>query len=268
MMDIQDRGYPELAYRFLNAYLQRCGDYAGVAVLRYYLVYRALVRAKVAILRLAQVGADAAEKTEIWKEYESYLALARQYTGAAHAAVIITHGVSGTGKSWCAAQLAERCGAIQIRSDIERKRLYGYRADAETQSGVESGIYSQEASHRTYRRLEQLAREVIDGGYPVIADAAFLKQAERECFRRLAKDLGVPFVLLHFHADKDLLHARLRQRQAAGGDPSEAGIEVLESQMQGQELLSPGELSGALSVDTSRVSIDQLARQLTEKISA
>ncbi len=268
MMDIQDRGYSQLAYRFLNGYLQHSGDYAGVVMLHYYLVYRALVRAKVAVLRLGQGSIDAAGNNAIREEYASYMALAGQYTAPAHPALVITHGVSGTGKSWCASRLAERCSAIQIRSDVERKRLYGYSAAAGTQSGIESGIYAPAASQKTYRRLAQLAAAVIDGGYPVIVDAAFLQQAERRHFRELARDLGVPFVLLHFDADADRLHARLRQRQAAGSDASEAGIEVLAGQLQAQEPLLPEEMSGALCVDTDRVSIERLAGQLTEKISA
>ncbi|MEA2093717.1 MAG: AAA family ATPase, partial [Pseudomonadota bacterium] len=146
MMDMEDRGYSGLAYRFLNGYLQRTGDYDGVRLLRYYLVYRALVRAKVAVLRLVQADLEPAGETDAWKEFESYMRLARQYAENRRPAVIITHGVSGSGKSWWAAQLAERLGAIRIRSDVERKRLFGYKVDADTRSGIQTGIYSSPAS--------------------------------------------------------------------------------------------------------------------------
>ena len=250
VMDIQDRGYPELGWRFLNGYLQHTGDYAGLRLLRYYLVYRALVRAKVAILRCGQAVATDVQQVAR-AEYRGYMDLALSYIDTRVPALLITHGVSGSGKSWYAAQLAERLGAIQLRSDVERKRLHGYRADADTGSAVQSGIYTQTASEQTYTRLAELAAESIAGGYPVIVDATFLKQAQRSRFRELAAIHGVPFVLLHFEADRDTLLRRVRKRQAAGTDPSEAGVEVLEAQLVSQQPLLPEEQAGLISIDSA-----------------
>jgi len=250
VMDIQDRGYPELGWRFLNGYLQHTGDYAGVRLLRYYLVYRALVRAKVAMLRCGQ--AVAAELQQAARsEYQAYMDLAASYVEANAPVLLITHGVSGSGKSWYASRLAERLGAIQLRSDVERKRLHGYRADADTGSGVQSGIYTQDASEQTYARLAELAADVLAGGYPAIVDATFLKQAQRSRFRELAATCGVPFVLLHFEADRDTLLHRVRARRAAGTDPSEAGVAVLESQLASQQPLLPEEQDGLITVDSA-----------------
>ena len=267
MMDIQDRGYPGLAFRFMNGYLHHTGDYAGVRLLRYYLVYRALVRAKVAVLRFRQDDIAPDGKKAAWQECQAYMKLASHYMEGQTPALVATHGVSGTGKSWYAGHLAERLGAIQIRSDVERKRLYGYRAGADTGSGVQSGIYSAAASERTYARLETLAQSVIEGGYPVIVDAAFLKHAERDRFRQLAVGLGVPFALLHFTADQATLHRRLRQRQGTGTDPSEAGIEVLEAQLASQEPLLPEEMSAVIAVETSgQQPVDSVLGQLARRL--
>jgi hypothetical protein len=252
VMDLQDRGYPELAYRFLNAVLQQTGDYAGVRILRYYLVYRALVRAKVAVLRLDQAAMSAETEEAAWTEYESYVQLATRYAGSVAPALVITHGVSGTGKSWVASRLAISMGAIQVRSDVERKRLFGYRMDAKTGSGVQTGIYTVEAGLQTYARLADLARYLIEGGYTAIVDAAFLKHNERERFRLLAGQLGVPFVLLHFSADQGTLRNRIRERQDSGRDPSEAGIDVLEAQLRSQEPLLSNEREHVVEVETSR----------------
>ena len=266
VMDIRDRGYPRLSCRLLNVYLQHTGDYSGLALLRYYLVYRALVRAKVAVLRLAQVTSTLDEQ-DAWHEYASYMELAAHYLQPPLVALIITHGVSGSGKSYHAARLAEQLGAIQIRSDIERKRLHGYPAGAGTQSGIRAGIYSVDASARTRERLALLAATVIEAGYPVIMDATFLQFAWREQFRRLAASLSVPFVVLHFEADKQTLCARIRSRQAGGDDPSEAGIEVLEAQLASQDRLMPDEMADVLSVEPSMdPSTGELLGQLVEKL--
>jgi predicted kinase len=208
------------------------------------------VRAKVAMLRCGQ--AVAAElKQAARSEYQAYMDLASSYVEANAPVLLITHGVSGSGKSWYASRLAERLGAIQLRSDVERKRLHGYRADADTGSGVQSGIYTQDASEQTYARLAELAADVLAGGYPAIVDATFLKQAQRSRFRELAATCGVPFVLLHFEADRDTLLRRVRARRAAGTDPSEAGVEVLQTQLASQQPLLPEEQDGLITVDSA-----------------
>ncbi len=267
MMDLEDRGYPGLAYRFLNGYLQHSGDYAGAGLLRYYLVYRALVRAKVAILRLGAAGAGVASR-QAREEYESYMGLARQYAQVRRPAVVITHGVSAVGKSWHAAQLVERLGAIQVRSDLERKRLFGYHAQADSGSGIDTGIYTAEAGVRTYERLAEVARCIVDAGYPVIVDAAFLKQAQRARFQNLAGELQVPFVLLHIEADTDTLRRRIRARQLADKDPSEAGLAVLEAQLGSQEPLRPDELDAKIAILVRQdQTLDALVRELAGRIS-
>jgi aminoglycoside phosphotransferase family enzyme/predicted kinase len=267
VMDLQDRGYPELAYRFLNALLQQTGDYAGVRILRYYLVYRALVRAKVAALRLSQAAMSVETEDAAWDEYESYLQLAASYARSVAPAIIITHGVSGSGKSWVASRLTTSLGAVQVRSDVERKRLFEYRIDAKTGSGVQTGIYTAQAGLQTYARLADLARFLIEGGYTAIVDAAFLRRNERDRFRQLARQLGVPFVLLHFSADENTLRQRIRARQDSGHDPSEAGVEVLEAQLRSQEPLDSDECLHTVTIETScEPSVSDLARRITGKI--
>ena len=265
VMDIHDRGYPRLSCRLLNAWLQHTGDYSGLTLLRYYLVYRALVRAKVAILRQAQARSTLDEQ-DAWYEYASYMELASRYVEPPLPVLIITHGVSGSGKSFYATRLAERLGAIQVRSDLERKRLHGYPAGADTQSGIRTGLYSPAASERTYEQLALLARTVIGAGYSVIIDATFLQAARREQFRQLSSALAVPFVLLHFEADRDTLCARIQSRQAAGEDPSEAGIKVLEAQLAAQEPLMADEMADVISVKLPMDVSTDMTGQLVEKI--
>jgi len=269
MMDLLDRGYAGLAYRFLNGYLQRTGDYSGLRILRYYLVYRALVRAKVAALRLVQSAGHTDSSAEARGDFDGYIDLAANWAVQPAPYMLIMHGVSGSGKSWFAGQLTEILGAIQLRSDIERKRLYGYRTEAKTGSGVQTGIYSQAASERTYIHLAELAGSVVSGGLPVIVDAAFLKLGERQHFQRLAESLGVPFGIVHMEADDSTLVARIERRQQAGTDPSEAGVAVLKSQLATQEPLSPSEMENVFSVETAATdSLDALATRIFRKCSA
>ncbi|TAK64774.1 bifunctional aminoglycoside phosphotransferase/ATP-binding protein [Methylobacter sp.] len=245
-IDLLHFGYDRYAYRFLNRYLQHTGDYKGSALLRYYLVYRALVRAKVSLLRMSQQQDDAAAKQTLC-EYATFADLAERFTKRRQTVLIITHGYSGSGKSTMASQLAEKIGAFQIRSDIERKRLFGYRANAQTDSGIDDGLYTQEASLKTYRHLKDLAKAVLEADFPVIIDAAFLKTGQRDLFRQLAADCGVPFHIVTFQASEQELCKRINQRH---GDASEATVAVLHQQQQSAQPLSEQELPSVITVNT------------------
>ena len=268
VMDLCDRGHREFAYRFLNTYLQRTGDYGGISVLRYYLAYRAMVRAKVAVLRLAQGNLTEPEKAEIWQLYGGYLDLAVSYSKHQWCALIITHGLSGSGKSTVAGQLVESLGAIQIGSDVERKRLFGYQAEARTGSALRAGLYTDDVTQLTYDRLAELAKIVIESGYPAIIDATFLKRSQRARFRGQAAQLEVPFVVLDFQAADNLLRHRVAFRGQQQADPSEAGLNVLEAQLRTREPLSAEELAYSLTVYTTvGPSLDRLTNAIFKMLS-
>ncbi len=241
ILDLIRFGQKAYAYRFLNRYLQCTGDYQGLALLPYYLVYRAMVRAKVSLLRNSQQHNDACI------DYGLYADLAERFTKSREVALIITHGYSGSGKSTFAAGLAEYIGAIQIRSDVERKRLFGYRSQDSSGSAVNDGLYTQNAGELTYRHLAVLAKGVLEAGFPVIIDAAFLKKERRDLFRQLAIKQGVAFFIIDFHASDETLARRIHQRQH---DASEATVEVLQQQQRSAEPLSDQEQTDLITVDT------------------
>ncbi|MFU8790283.1 MAG: AAA family ATPase [Methylobacter sp.] len=246
-IDLLYFGYGRYAYRLLNRYLHITGDYQGLALLRYYLVYRALVRAKVALLRGVQQADDPVLNQQARGDYATFAGLAERFTRRRQTALIITHGYSGSGKSTWAAQLAEAIGAFQIRSDIERKRLFGYQANAQSGSGIDDGLYSEAAGLKTYQYLRELAETVLNAGFPVIIDATFLKSGQREPFRQLAADCGVPFHIISFQASDQELCRRIGQRQ---NDASEATVAVLQHQQQTAQALSGKEQSAAIDVNT------------------
>lgn len=244
-MDLHDKKRPDLAWRLLNAYLEQTGDHKGLALLRYYLAYRALVRAKVACLRCEAAIAEGAAL----EGCRDYLALAESFTRQTRPAIIITHGLSGSGKTTAAGELAMTFGAIHLRSDIERKRLYGLAADARSGSGIDGGLYTAEGHRRTYDKLAELAQAIVAAGYPVIVDAAFLRQAERAAFRQLATDSQILFVILDFQAPTETLRQRIVARGQAGIDASEATLAVLERQLATAEPLTADEKTRAMRID-------------------
>ncbi|MEC4749215.1 AAA family ATPase [Methylomicrobium sp. Wu6] len=247
MIDLLHFNLGTLAYRFLNRYLQQTGDYQGIRLLRYYLVYRALVLAKVSLLRSEQQHDDAM-RAQNFTEYRIYADLAERFTETSRPILLITHGFSGSGKSHYASQLAERISAVQLRSDIERKRLYGFRAEQSSGSRMGGGIYSEDASRKTYERLACLAQTVFEAGFSVIVDATFLKIAQRKQFRQLAVCCGVPFRILDFQAGDQVLIQRILQRQHQ--DASEATIEVLQRQQQTAEPLRTEDQDDVIAIDS------------------
>ncbi len=222
VMDLLAHARADLAWRFLNAYLDERGDHAGLPVLRYYLVYRALVRALVARLRGDQ-GVQA--------QGPDYLALALQLIEPTRPRLLITHGASGSGKSFVAGQLLEQVGAIRLRADVVRKRLFGLGPGAASSSQVAGGIYDAQTTEATYARLLKLAQVALAAGWPVIVDATFLHAADRARFHALAQHLALPFHILHCEAPEAVLRARIVARRAQGQDASEADLAVLEAQL-------------------------------------
>ena len=268
VMDLYERKHPEFAYQFMSSYLQHTGDYKGLTVFAYYFVYRAIVRAKVAILRATQNNLTNQQKQEINYEFKSYLRMAKQYIERKNNLMIITYGLSGSGKSTYAELLVGSIGAMQVRSDIERKRLYGYSALEDTSSSINENIYSAQSSNETYKHLAKIAEYIIGAGHSVIVDACFLKKEQRDMFRSLASELQVPFILLEFKASVDALRQRIKARtDEKGKDPSEAGIDVLNYQIQNYLPLEEEEKAYTLTISTEdEVKVDSLVVAINSKI--
>lgn len=258
-MDLLDRGADMLAWRFLNAYLEASGAYSGLSVLRFYVVYRAMVRAKIHLMRACQEGLDPAEASRLRKASASYLMLAERCTTLGRPAVLLMHGFSACGKSTIALTLAQALGAVRIRSDVERKRLHGLAPLARSHSAVSSGLYGQNATQATYARLADAAQSVVRSGYSVIVDATFLLRAERAALREVAESAGVPIALADIRTPQAVLRARIAARCAQGHDPSEADVAVLEHQLAtaepigAEEALPTVPLDGRTAVDAAGI---------------
>ena len=248
VMDLQDRGRADLAHRFLNAYLERTGDYGGLAVLPFYLAYRALVRAKIARLRATQVGAGAAKNAAI-AESRGYLHLARSYAERPRPALIVTCGLSGCGKTAISQALLETIGAVRIRSDVERKRMHGVAPLERRDEPGAQRLYAEASTEATYDRLRTLARDILGAGRIAIVDATFLRHSQRESFRALAMELGIPYVILGFEASEATLRQRITQRRSGGGDASDADLTVLAHQIATREPLTATERTYAVAYD-------------------
>ena len=267
VMDLTKVNYPNYSYRFLNHYLQVTGDYGGLRILKYYLVYRSIVRCKTSLLCIAQGEMHTTRVKHLQSEYEAYLNLALSYTKMKQVALIITYGLSGSGKSTYAETLSERLCAIHLRSDIERKRIYGYGATQSSESEIGEGIYTQESTEKTYARLVSLSKSIANSGFTVIMDACFLLKKQRDAVRELADNLSIPFVILELQAKENTLKNRIVSRASNKDEPSEADLDVLKFQLNNYHQLDDIEKDKSVFIDTEKSnSIDCLINQIEEKV--
>lgn len=263
-MDLEVRGNTEIAYRFLNRYEAAFGDYAGLRLWDFYRMYRAMVRAKVIRLTMEDTS-DPEQLSRLARDYQRYLDFGTGLLDLARPSLVITHGLSGSGKSHLATELAERLPAIWLRSDIERKRISGLCTGENTVAAPSTNLYGAETTRRTYERLRDLARMLLTTGLSVIVDATFLYRWQREQQFVLAKEVNVSFWILDMQAPLPILEQRIMRRGLAGTDPSEATRAVLAHQRSSREPLSDRERTHTLAVDGQYPDIAMLAAHIASR---
>lgn len=265
VMDLESRGRQELAWRYLNGWLTATGDFGGLDLLRWYLAYRHMVRTKVDAIRLGQNGIDPAELTRLGRRIDRHLALALDATADPAPRLIVTCGVSGSGKSWLAEQLAERLPAVWLRSDVERKRLFGMSSTERPPPARVPEVYGAAATRRTYARMAEVAETVMHAGFPVIADATYLNRDDRIGLARIASRMRVPHLILACSAPLKTLEDRICRRLQEARDPSDADLEVLYGQIRKQDPFDTSET--VMELDTGHaVDVDALLRDLHQRL--
>jgi aminoglycoside phosphotransferase family enzyme/predicted kinase len=247
LMDLDFRGRQDLARQFLETYHQYTPDHALPELLPFYKSYRAWVRGKVESLLAGENDVDATTRQQALAESRRYFNLALGYH--APAALLMTSGLMGVGKSTLARNLALALGGIVLRSDVVRKELAGIPLAQHQADAFGQGLYSSAMTASTYAELYQRARRLLKHGETVIIDASFARKAERKTFLDLAVELDRPAWLLHVHCDRATVIARLDRRRAEGRDASDGRRELLEAQADIFEALHPG--PGLIEIDSS-----------------
>lgn len=163
-------------------------------------------------------------------------------------------------------RLVEALGAVRVRSDVERKRLFGEQPQADV-GQLQAGIYGQDASAATYERLHQLAATILRAGFPVVLDATYLKRDQRQAASGVASETGVPLLILDCHAPEAVIASWLAQRQAENADPSDATLEVVKAQQATREPLDETEQQHATRVDTQDANnMNQVIEQIRQRL--
>ncbi len=249
LMDLESRREYGRANLVLNTYLEYRGDFEALALLPLYKTYRALVRAKIALFTRGNPSLTEAEQDGLLQRYRDYANLAESYGDIPNHYLLATTGLSASGKTCVSAAMAGELGLIRLRSDVERKRLFGLRPLDQSHSAAGSNLYTEEANANTYRRLAELAARLLEAGLPVIVDAACLKEQERTLIAEVAETHSVPFALLHCEAPEALRRDWIRKRT---GDASEATEELLDAQQSWFEPLTQDEKTHTVHIHTEQ----------------
>jgi aminoglycoside phosphotransferase family enzyme/predicted kinase len=250
-MDLAMHDRRDLRHAVLQAWTQTLGDFGGLPLLPYFETYRALVRAKVAALRAMQEQGGSQQRSLECGTAARYLAWAVGRARRPPPCLVLTCGLSGSGKTSVARAVATPLRALHVRSDVERKRLAGLGPLDDSRSPPDGGIYSLDYTERTYSRLQDCATSALLGGESVIVDAAFLKRDERREMLGLARRMAVPFAILHCVAPLAVLRDRLESRSRSGSDASEAGVAILDRQPGYWEDFDDEEQAKVVAVDTT-----------------
>lgn len=228
LMDLLERGLSEAANIVLNRYLaetKRIDDLDALAALPFFLSMRAAIRAKVALARMER--ADASEQRTIEATAAGYFAFAQRAIAPQKPKLVAIGGLSGTGKSQLARTLAPHVaplpGAVIVRSDVERKALFGV---GETER-LPAAAYAADATERVYAALYDKARRIIGAGHSAIVDAVFAQPQERAALAAAAQAAGSRLRGLFLTAPVETRLARVGGRFH---DASDAGREVAQAQ--------------------------------------
>jgi predicted kinase len=250
VMDLATSGYPDFADMLLDAYVAASSDDVR-PLMPVACAYRAFVRGKVALLRAGEgeLGeeARAAALLDARKAFFHALRFAREER---RPLLVLTGGLTGTGKSTLARGLAPALGAMIVSADETRKRLAGLGAYERAGDGQDTGIYAPEMNARVYAALGEAARGALARGRSIVLDATFRRAADREAMRDIAAAALAQFLAVSCTAPDEVVRARLEARAAGRGDAWSDGTWDVYLAQRREAVEAAG--AGILAVDTTR----------------
>jgi aminoglycoside phosphotransferase family enzyme/predicted kinase len=268
-MDLDLHGREAQSKKLMDAYVRYSGDRGALEMLNFYKVYRAYVRGKVTSFRLdSPADTTQTEKDEVVRIAKKYFGLAASYVNEqnypmfpeAKPKLIITCGLPGTGKSTVAENLAETKRWAIVSSDAVRKELAGIPVSQHEYVPFGKGVYSSDFTKKTYRRMNQIAEDLLRKGKSVILDACFGKRAERGETYALAKAMKAEFTCIETVCDEDQIKRRLTARMDEKRAISDARWEIFPQQKSAFEKVDEFEKKEHMVVDTSTTKAESMRK--------
>jgi aminoglycoside phosphotransferase family enzyme/predicted kinase len=265
-MDLRYRERADLAEAFVRRYEELANDPDMPEVLPFYAYYSACVRGKVENFLLDQPEVPEKEQQAATKRARRYFDLAVEYARSLPPALlVITYGLSASGKSTIAEEVAREIDATVISSDVTRKELAGMRPEERAAEEYRAGIYSSEVTKKTYGTMFERARPLLMDGRSVVLDASFLQRKHRRAAMRLGREAGAQVACIEVRADEAAIRARMRERAALNTGVSDASWEIYQQQKRRAQAPTEMPEERVIRVDTSAPKKAR-ARDLVERL--
>lgn len=256
-MDLDYRGHPELSDLFIGLYAAAIGDSRLPLLLHFYKAYRATVRGKVESFLLDDAGIAPAQKAKARGRARAYFKLAEQYARRRPIrGLVLVTGPSGSGKSVLGGAIAARLGAALLSTDIQRLKMYGRREGEK--DALAAGRYTDEAREQVYVALEEQARTFLGEGRAVVVDGTYLTADRRAPIVAVARDAGVPFLLIECSVPDEVVRRRQEARQGQAWSTSEGNYEVYQAQKGQMEPAAELPETARLAIDTTTPLAEQI----------
>ncbi len=249
-MDIEFLGRPDLAERLVERYAALSRDAALERLVPFYQCYFAYIRGKVESLKALEEEVDRRDRAASEELAKRHFALANRYSWSYSPMVLAVAGLSGSGKTTVAAELASRTGFFHLSSDVVRKELAGLPGDRPSDESVRAELYGEELGRKTYDSLIERARDLAAQGNGVVLDATFQRRSNRDDAATAAAETGAPFLLVECRCDEAEVRRRLEARVRSGRGASDADWQVYVEQRRVYEELADAEKPRGFQVDS------------------
>ncbi|MEX2031725.1 MAG: AAA family ATPase, partial [Dehalococcoidia bacterium] len=218
-MDLEARGRRDLGDEVAGRYLAATGDETLGVLQPIHRAFRAFVRGKVESIGANDPGIPAADRAVLAESASRYFRLASTYAARRREPVLIVMcGASGTGKSLVGGVLAGRIGAAMVSTDAVRSVIAEQRGLPVTMwQEYEAAAYSPEMNRDVYEEMRRRAGAHLRAGRPAILDGTHRRATDREAALAVARELGVPSILVELKVSDDAALARLVNRQRMRG---------------------------------------------------
>ncbi len=257
LIDLDFKKQRALSSNILSLYLSQTADYPALQLLKFYQVYRALVRAKITTLRATQLPDNHLEKNHLMSTARNYMHLATTYIQPnTTPKLILLQGVSGSGKSYFADQLLTLMPAIILSSDRIRKQLYGIDPLHRVSESEKIALYSAKMNRKVYQTLLEQAKQVLSFGFNVIVDATFLQTKHRTPFYEMCQSFGhhnlsIFSGVIYIQTSKALASLAIQSRTHKNNNPSDANVTVMLNQH--KQLEPPTPFENALNLEAQQL---------------
>jgi aminoglycoside phosphotransferase family enzyme/predicted kinase len=267
-MDLEFHGYAPFARAFVAAYVEASGDHELLELLAFFESYRAYVRAKVTSFAVDDPHIPEEAKEQLRVTASRYYELAAHFAAASNPQrLLVTCGLTGSGKSTLARRLAELYALQVVRSDVVRKELLGLSPEERRHVPFDHGEYAPSVTERTYGAMLERAAPLLRAGQSVILDGCFIRRSQRRNARKLARRLGVPFLLLECRTSEEVIRKRLERRVQKNGGISDGRWEIYHGQL--AEFEPPEEIGGDERVVLDRSKpVEELLHELASVLPA